>query len=644
MGVSYLAQPSSGRVTKILIERDLAVEDVAAGQAVRPLEVERRDHLARDDRRFEAGRVPGDRAGHDRAQPIAFRVPRRSAQVIRRVLHVGRDDVRAAVTSDGSASDGQRHLDPRRVRVAAVLGGVERTLDAVHIDGEPDPAGQRGRLLAVVERRQAGEARQRGHGVVHLRQRAVHADVADLPHEVGRQVHRIDQPEQRPLRVGAGDDGARADLFAACRARRRPPGRRPRGSRRTSAPVRMSAPACRAALASASVTAPMPPRANQPLAIGWPSAAPSRSSSAPLPADHGPRNDPRMPPAATVARSGSLSNHSATRSATAIGIQRSRRYASVFPSARNRRPAFSISMMSPADGSSIDGGGDAVQRAQHAGDAREAVEETRPGRGVLRRERGDLARGALAVRPQHERASVERRRARVGGGPDDLQAVLLEPERADDGRVDGGGVREGGRADAGDDLRRDRRPANASRALDDERAEPALREHRGGHQTIRPRADQDDVVPHRLCPRIRSAAFLPGAPMMPPPGCVADPHIQRFRDRRLVARPAGRRTQEEQLLERQLALEDVPFRQPELALDVERRQHLPVQDDVADVRRVLGDRVDDGVAERLALLVPRGRLQFVRRVLHEAREDVLARRRHRRIGERRNHHVDVRPP
>jgi len=34
----------------------------------------------------------------------------------------------------------------------------------------------------------------------------------------------------------------------------------------------------------------------------------------------GARNDPVMPPAAIVARSGSLSNHSPTRSATAIGM------------------------------------------------------------------------------------------------------------------------------------------------------------------------------------------------------------------------------------------------------------------------------------------------------------------------------------
>jgi len=55
------------------------------------------------------------------------------------------------------------------------------------------------------------------------------------------------------------------------------------------------------------------------------------------------------------------------------------------------------------------------------------------------------------------------------------------------------------------------------------------------------------------------------------------------------------------LLERELALEGCCLSEPELALEIERRQHLPVQDDVADVWRVLGDCVDDGVAERLAL-------------------------------------------
>src|SRR5687768_8623610 len=50
-------------------------------------------------------------------------------------------------------------------------------------------------------------------------------------------------------------------------------------------------------------------------------------------------------------------------------------------------------------------------------------------------------------------------------------------------------------------------------------------------------------------------------------------HVQAI-DRRRVARPAGNRAQEEQLLERQFTLEDVAFGQTEHALDVKRRQHL----------------------------------------------------------------------
>src|SRR5262245_1513131 len=61
-------------------------------------------------------------------------------------------------------------------------------------------------------------------------------------------------------------------------------------------------------------------------------------------------------------------------------------------------------------------------------------------------------------------------------------------------------------------------------------------------------------------------------------------------DRRRVLRPSGSRTKEEQLLEGQLALKDVAFGEPELALEIERREHLPMQDDVANVRCMLGER------------------------------------------------------
>src|SRR5262245_3450872 len=92
-----------------------------------------------------------------------------------------------------------------------------------------------------------------------------------------------------------------------------------------------------------------------------------------------------------------------------------------------------------------------------------------------------------------------------------------------------------------------------------------------------------------------------------------------------IAGPAGDGTQEEELLQRQLALENVALREAPLALEVERREHLTVADDLPDIGRIAGDRVDHRVAEGLALLVPRPFTQLVGRVLHETGKDVLSR-------------------
>src|SRR5580693_1287939 len=58
------------------------------------------------------------------------------------------------------------------------------------------------------------------------------------------------------------------------------------------------------------------------------------------------------------------------------------------------------------------------------------------------------------------------------------------------------------------------------------------------------------------------------------------------------ARVARGWSQEEKLLQGKFALEDVALAQSPLAFEVERSDDLPVQDDVFDVRRVLGDGVD----------------------------------------------------
>src|SRR5581483_11544248 len=69
-------------------------------------------------------------------------------------------------------------------------------------------------------------------------------------------------------------------------------------------------------------------------------------------------------------------------------------------------------------------------------------------------------------------------------------------------------------------------------------------------------------------------------------------------------RISRRRTQKEKLLQRKLALKDIAFSQSKFALQIERRQHLPVQNDVFDVGSILAQCVDYVIAEGLALLIP----------------------------------------
>src|SRR4029079_4171327 len=68
-------------------------------------------------------------------------------------------------------------------------------------------------------------------------------------------------------------------------------------------------------------------------------------------------------------------------------------------------------------------------------------------------------------------------------------------------------------------------------------------------------------------------------------------------NRRAILRPSWCGTQKEQLLEGQLALKDVALRQAPLALEIERGDHLAMANDVADVGRVFGECVHDGVTE-----------------------------------------------
>ena len=174
----------------------------------------------------------------------------------------------------------------------------------------------------------------------------------------------------------------------------------------------------------------MPPRAVHPAANGSSWRADIRRKIAVLPADRGPRCDPNTPPAATATRIAACSNHSSAKSATGIGSQRSRLYASFRLRPRNRRPVVSSSTRSAAVGASIDGAGAAVSfrstpftaptLATNAGYRSES--RARPGRELLLRPR--------PIAPDRERRSVDRRHAPERVAVRDLQSMPLQPELA----------------------------------------------------------------------------------------------------------------------------------------------------------------------------------------------------------------------
>ncbi len=105
--------------------------------------------------------------------------------------------------------------------------------------------------------------------------------------------------------------------------------------------------------------------------------------------------------------------------------------------------------------------------------------------------------------------------------------MRLEVERA--GHVGPQGphvVRQRRDAEPGRQLAREGGPADRVTTLDQRDAPAGAGQHGGADQAVHAPADDDDRRAHRRASfRMRSAAFLPGAPMMPPPGWVAEPHM-----------------------------------------------------------------------------------------------------------------------
>ena len=308
----------------------------------------------------------------------------------------------------------------------------------------------------------------------------------------------------------------------------------------TSAPVLTSAPNPRTAAASASASAPGPPLAK----TVWPAAPPllpaeSASSVAVVPIDRAPSAVKATARIAIAARTGSLSNDSATKSAIAIGRTRSSWRASPFESCLNARPSRRPVIASPRPALLVAGGVALFSEAMNAASARTCPSNPTHAAASA----ADQARSSSAVRA----ASAHRVTARPSGWGAKARtsgATRVRPwprrpsSRATDGRRRPTVWNRPGARFPSERVRVSTVPPRVARFSSTSVRRPAFARNAAATRPLWPPpmtiASQGVGGVPAIAQATRerrdrissSAASRPFAPMIPPPGCVDEPHIQ----------------------------------------------------------------------------------------------------------------------
>src|SRR5207245_5334411 len=180
-------------------------------------------------------------------------------------------------------------------------------------------------------------------------------------------------------------------------------------------------------------------------------------------------------------------------------------------------------------------------------------------------------------------------------------------------------------ADTRDEFLRGRRATVGGPPLQDEDAPATACEVRRGDEAVVSAADDDDVerlghgshpeegpVSQNFARGVEAGCSHHATSWMGSRAAQVEPF-----EGHAVLRPSGGRSEEEQLVRREFPVEDVAARQPDHLLEVPRAEELAVEDDVADARDVLLDRVEDRLAEFVAALFPCSLSEAVWRILDE---------------------------
>ena len=376
-----------------------------------------------------------------------------------------------------------------------------------------------------------GEGRQAGKGQVHLRGHSLLPVVAQAEKVLGVQDRGVEQAEERMLRIGRGGHRTGRDLFSA----REHDARHPSILRRDAFHVGAGADLRPEA---AGGVGQRPREGAEP---GFHVHGRSRavaSARGRLPEQVGRRA--RRPRARERSRDAAPADERAER----LGLEPLRgevrhrhrtpaqeplrvlaaEAAEAEPQSRHRREL-------PRRGAVDVGRGHREEPREKGGDRGERAMESRVPLGVLRRGPGDVGGRSFGVAPQPHAASVGQGSEDARLGLDDLQAPRREAQLFRHGGTQRAGeMGDGGGAESPVELLGDGGAPDDVAPLEHERLEPALGQQGGRHQAVVPGPDDHHVAAHRAFPRfqsfrISSAASRPGAPMIPPPGWVAEPHI-----------------------------------------------------------------------------------------------------------------------
>ena len=197
-----------------LVEREFAVGNVAAGEAVVGFEVERSDDAASEDFGGKVGRIFGEGVNDCVGEGVFLRRPIGVLQFIRGVLYVDGHDVFACGREGRIKERRNGGFEIGRSGEFAVFGGVEGAFEIIDFGADVDAGGEGVNALGFGEILERGECGKRVESEMDAGDDPAGAIVAHLLEKTGREMHGFDEMEESALGVGAGDDGFGGDFFA----------------------------------------------------------------------------------------------------------------------------------------------------------------------------------------------------------------------------------------------------------------------------------------------------------------------------------------------------------------------------------------------------------------------------------------------